>query len=90
MEEKDSLFLRFYYVMKLVIELNEDKQIINHFYIRDKKELTHYLEILKRLYRKGMNLKEYNQKGERIFLLQSNLKYQDIQEIKEEYGIQWN
>ncbi|MEO1021461.1 MAG: hypothetical protein AAFW89_02880 [Bacteroidota bacterium] len=57
--------------------------------INSRKQEQEYLEILDNWYRQSMQLREYDQTGQRIFKLNHGFNYEDIQGIKEEYGINW-
>jgi hypothetical protein len=54
------------------------------------REREQFIDLLKRLYKGNISIKEYDSSGSRAFLLNSKLSYKDIQRIKKEYNIAGN
>lgn len=57
--------------------------------LKNKKKIEQYKDLLDSWYRAGYDLKESDQIGQRIFKLNLNTKYADVQKIKEEYSLDW-
>ena len=76
------------YIVKIHFEydnnyLGEYKIFINKRYIE------RFKEVLDKYYSNKINLKEVNQLGIKAFKLKWNLSYNEIQEIKNKYGLYW-
>jgi len=57
------------------------------FVLRSEREKQNFAAVLQRLYKAGVNLREYDAYGSRRFLFRGNLSYADVQKLKEEYDI---
>lgn len=76
-----------YYVLFLELEWDDLKEAFG-ITLKNNKEKEQYLEVLDSWYRAGYPVKEYNQQG-RLFKLNGSHNYEDVQQIKKEYGIEW-
>ncbi len=75
-------------ILKLTFQKPETKFSF-WIYLRNKNEKIKFVELLKRLYKTNIEIRETNEKGERTFLFRSNLTYNKIKEIKDNYRINW-
>lgn len=57
--------------------------------LKNKQKHQQYYDLLDRWYRAGFNVKEFDQLGSRVFKLKEGKSYSEIQNIKQEYGIEW-
>lgn len=73
------------YLFRIIIE-NDNTKNIYYFTIPEK-----YIERLKNVFRNWylhkFNFREFSKSGTKMFLLNSNLSYSDIQEIKNKYNL---
>lgn len=77
-----------YLILKITIQY-QDKEISFKVYQKGEDVKIDLINELKKLYKKGVQVKEYDINGNRCFLFQSNLSYKEIQDIKQEYNISW-
>jgi len=81
-------FFSSFYVIQAEI-FNDDRSIEFGFVLKSGKEKEAYLSILDQWYSEQYPVKEYAIDHSRIFKLKRSLKYEDIQKIKADYGIEW-
>ncbi|MCL6097935.1 MAG: hypothetical protein M1391_05105 [Bacteroidetes bacterium] len=75
-------------VLKISIQEYE-KEVTFIVLLRGKKAKVEMTELLKKLYKNKIGVREYDMNGCKSFLFRSNLSYKEIQEIKQEYNISW-
>ena len=72
------------------IYLHSEDEIIGVYkFIVRKNQREEFIELLQTLYKTGIPLIEKDELGARCFLLQRNLKYDEIQKIKRKYNMSW-
>lgn len=76
-------------IMKITIQQAE-QEISFTVLIRSKKVKEEFKATLKKLYENNVCIREYDMNGTRSFLFRSNLSYNEIQNIKQEYNISWH
>lgn len=81
-------FFSSFYVIQAEI-FNGDQTTEFGFVLKSGKEKKAYLSILDQWYSEKYPVKEYAIDHSRIFKLKRGLKYEDIQKIKADYGIEW-
>ena len=72
------------------LQLFEENKLANKtmFYVKNN-DRSKFVELLKGFYKEGKNLSEKDELGAKCFLLKSNFKYREIQDIKRDYNISW-
>ena len=86
-EVKKNIFFTKEYIFRFIIEKEERDEI---FKIKLKeRHIELFKKTIEHWYKETINFREYSKTGERMFLLKPNLKYIEIQQIKEEYQINW-
>ena len=75
-------------ILKITIQTQE-REVSFIVLLRGKKAKLEMIELLKILYKNNIGIKEYDMNGCRSFLFRSNLSYNEIQEIKQEYNLSW-
>lgn len=74
----------------LHFELNNTEETSSFgFVLGNRKKHEQYFDVLDSWYRAGFKVKEYDQLGSRVFKLNQGKNYNDVQKIKQEYGIEW-
>lgn len=76
------------WVIRLVIDAKND--FLNKYRLLIKKqEKEKFVQVLEKLYSKGIRILERDELGAKYFLLKGNLTYNEIQSIKKKYKIAW-
>jgi len=76
------------FLIRIQIE-TEDNFFGEYKIVIKKKQIEEFKNLLKGFYEKGINIKERDSLGAKYFLLEGNLSYSKIQEIKSRYNIAW-
>lgn len=90
-ERSNEYYKRFVakgFLIRLQIEA-EDGFFCEYKMLIKKEQREEFLNILKMFYEKGVNIKERDSLGAKYFLLEGNLSFKKIQEIKTKYSIIW-
>ncbi len=77
-----------YPLYKLTLK-TEDLEESFLFLLRNEQIKKNLISALEQLYKSGVNIREYDTYGRRAFLFKSNLKFKDVQKVKQEYQISW-
>ncbi len=86
--DKSSKWMTRGWVIRLVIDAKND--FLNKYRLLIKKqEKEKFVQVLEKLYSKGIRILERDELGAKYFLLKGNLTYNEIQSIKEKYKIAW-
>lgn len=75
-------------VLKISIQ-DSEKEISFIVLLRGKKAKEEMILLLKKLYENNIGVREYDMNGCRSFLFRSNLSYEEIQDIKQNYNLSW-
>jgi len=74
----------------LKLGFQHDNEIFNYtIRLTSKSQNEQFKSLLSHWYKQKINIYEYDSSGLRVFLLKSHLTYKDIQNIKNEYQIDW-
>ncbi|MFP8488990.1 hypothetical protein ACKGJO_07790 [Gracilimonas sp. Q87] len=57
--------------------------------LKNKQKHQQYYDVLESWYKAGFNINEFDQLGSRVFKLNEGKNYEDVQKIKQEYGLEW-
>lgn len=77
-----------YVIMQFVIKEGDEEKSFG-VTIKNRAEEKQYLNVLDSWYRAGYPVKEINATGARVFKINQGKNYADVQQIKQEYGIDW-
>ncbi len=78
-----------YHIIQCVLKDKNDEFSNFGFVIKNKSQEKQYLEYLDSWYRQGLNINESNSVGQKTFKINQGKNYEEIQKIKQEYGISW-
>ncbi len=81
-----GVFFKPWYEMRLT---TGDGEQAYAFLLKNTRDENRFKSVLERLYQQKIDLREYDEYGARAFLLNSNLKFTEVQEIKARYKISW-
>lgn len=78
-----------YHIIQCVLKDKQGEFSNFGFVIKNKAQEKQYLEYLDSWYRQGLNINESNGVGQKTFKIDQGKNYEEIQQIKQEYGINW-
>jgi len=78
-----------YHIIQCVLKDKRGEFSNFGFVIKNKSQEKQYLEYLDSWYRQGLNINESNGVGQKTFKINQGKNYEEIQKIKQEYGINW-
>jgi len=87
--EQEVSYWRLRYPLYRLILHTEDLEESFLFLLRTEQIKKELISVLEQLYKSGVNVREYDTYDRRAFLFKSNLKFKDVQKIKQEYQISW-
>lgn len=77
------------WLIKMRKNATDESELILAFAPLEEKKKAELKSLLQYWYKNGANIREFDLLGSRMFLMQPNLNFQQIQKIKREYNLVW-